>query len=83
MYKRQVVKKVSGLNKRQRQELEDIPQKIDVLENEQAQLGEALSDASLYTTDPQKAQAHQDRVQEIDFELARLMQRWEELMGME
>ena len=78
-----VVKKVSGLNKRQRQELEDIPQKIDVLEKEQAQLGEALSDASLYTTDPQKAQAHQDRVQEIDFELARLMQRWEELMTME
>ena len=77
------VKKVAGLNKRQRQELEDIPQKIDVLEKEQAQLGEALSDASLYTTDPQKAQAHQDRVQEIDFELARLMQRWEELIAME
>lgn len=76
-------KKITGLNKRQKQELEDIPQKIDALEKEQAQLGEALSDATIYAEHSEKAQAYQERVQEINFELARLMQRWEELMALE
>ena len=72
-----------GLTKKERQELEDIPKKIDVLEQEQADIGQILSDPNLYTSEPGKVAQYQERLDQIQQSLQTLNVRWEFLIESE
>ena len=72
-----------GLSKKERQELEDIPKKIEVLEQEQANIGQILSNPNLYTSDPGKVIGHQARLDQIQQNLQTLNERWEFLIESE
>ncbi len=63
---------------RERRELEEIPRCIDVLEEEQEELGTALADPGLYQDESRLASVKK-RMKGIQEELDRLYQRWEEL----
>jgi ATP-binding cassette subfamily F protein uup len=71
---------VQKLNSKERQELEDIPAKIDILETEQAQIGVSLGDADLYKSNPQQVVEFQNRLKLIEEQLIQLMARWEDLL---
>ena len=71
---------VQKLNSKERQELENIPGQIDLLEKEQASIGEQLGDADLYKNQPQQVIVLQDRLKEIEEDLMTLMTRWEDLL---
>ena len=71
---------VQKLNSKERQELENIPGQIDLLEKEQASIGEQLGDAELYKNQPQQVIVLQDRLKEIEEDLMTLMTRWEDLL---
>jgi ATP-binding cassette subfamily F protein uup len=71
---------VQKLNSKERQELEDIPAKIDILEMEQAQIGVSLGDADLYKSNPQQVVEFQNRLKLIEEQLIQLMARWEDLL---
>ncbi len=66
---------------REQQELDALPEKIDVLETEQAKLTEALTAPDLYQNQPDKAREISDRLNMISAELDQLMDRWGELEG--
>ncbi len=65
-------------NKEQR-ELDNLPVKIEQLEQEQATLRIALADVNLYAKDPQRATAMYQRDAAIEEELMSALARWEEL----
>ncbi|MEY3950384.1 MAG: hypothetical protein RJB21_142 [Pseudomonadota bacterium] len=71
---------VQKLNSKERQELENIPGQIELLENEQASIGEKLGDAELYKNQPQQVIVLQDRLKNIEEDLMTLMTRWEDLL---
>jgi ATP-binding cassette subfamily F protein uup len=71
---------VQKLNSKERQELEDIPAKIDTLEKEQAEIGVSLGDADLYKNKPDQVIEFQGRLKVIEDQLSKLMLRWEELL---
>ena len=71
------------MSKRQKQELEEIPEKINVLELEQADIGEVLSDPNLYVSNPGLVEQHQKRLLEIEAEIEALMEKWETLSAIE
>jgi ATP-binding cassette subfamily F protein uup len=71
---------VQKLNSKERQELENIPGQIDLLEKEQASIGEQLGDADLYKNQPQQVIVLQDCLKEIEEDLMTLMTRWEDLL---
>jgi ATP-binding cassette subfamily F protein uup len=71
---------VQKLNSKERQELENIPGQIDLLEKEQASIGEKLGDAELYKNQPQQVIVLQDRLKDIEEDLMTLMTRWEDLL---
>lgn len=75
-----VDKKINAMSKKEKQELDDIPGKIDVLEIEQAKLSEKLGDPELYASAPEEVKKLQARVIEIEDQLTTLMSRWEVLM---
>ena len=60
-------------------ELDALPDRIDLLESEQKQLGERLTDPSLYQRSPQDVAGINTRLAQIEAELAAAMIRWEEL----
>jgi len=64
---------------REQQELESLPEKIDILEIEQSQLTEALSAPGLYQNQPDKARDLSERLNTISTEIEALMERWSEL----
>lgn len=68
------------LNSKERQELEEIPAKIDALEKEQAEIGVSLGDADLYKNKPDQVTKFQGRLKVIEDQLSKLMVRWEELL---
>jgi ATP-binding cassette subfamily F protein uup len=68
------------LNSKERQELEDIPLKVDALEKEQAEIGVSLGDADLYKNKPDQVIEFQGRLKVIEDQLSKLMLRWEELL---
>ena len=72
---------VQKLNSKERQELEIIPEKIDILEQEQAQIGAKLGDPDLYRNEPESVIKFQVRLKQIEQELIILMARWEELIA--
>ena len=59
--------------------MEALPDLIDALEVEQAQLQAELADGSLYARDPQRATALHARDAAIENELMAALTRWEEL----
>lgn len=77
-----VEKKQTSLSKKEKQELEDIPQKIDALELLQAKIAERLSDASIYQTNPDEAKKLQAESLANQEKINQFMSRWEELMAL-
>ncbi|MEY2707357.1 MAG: hypothetical protein RI905_1109, partial [Pseudomonadota bacterium] len=71
---------VQKLNSKERQELENIPGQIDILEKEQASIGEKLGDAELYKNQPEQVNVLQNRLKDIEEDLMTLMARWEDLL---
>jgi len=64
---------------REQQELDALPEKIDILETKQTQLTEALSEPGLYQNQPDKAHDISAQLDAITAELEQLMERWSEL----
>ncbi len=69
----------SKLSFKEARELEELPGRIEALEQEQKEIGEKLVDGELYRTDPEQVKRLQARCDEIDGELLAAMARWEEL----
>ena len=67
------------LSYKEQREFDGLLDRIDVLEAEQKALGALLADAAFYAKEPDKAAAAQTRHAQIDAELTRLLERWEEL----
>jgi ATP-binding cassette subfamily F protein uup len=67
------------LNYKQSRELAELPAKIEALEKEQAGITAKLSDAAIYTAQPDEAKRLQKRNAEIEDELIAALTRWEEL----
>lgn len=75
--------KKPNLSKRQKQELDEIPEKINALEIEQAKIGDELSDSNLYDSNPGLVEQYQKRLIEIEVSIQALMERWEALIAIE
>jgi ATP-binding cassette subfamily F protein uup len=71
----------SKLSFKEQRELEDMPQRIEVLEREQEDIAAALGSGALYRDNPSHAKQLQQRATEIEDELLKLMTRWEVLEG--
>jgi len=67
------------LSYKEQRELDELPQRIEALEAEQKDLGALLADASVYSTDPDRAMKAQARYAQIDDELLAALERWESL----
>ncbi len=67
------------LSYKEQRELETLPDHIEALELEQAQLRDALADGSLYSRDPQRAVELHARDAAIEDELMTALTRWETL----
>ncbi len=63
----------------QQQELAELPARIEALEDEQAQIGKRMADASFYQGDEDEIAKTAARLKEIEEELLQAYQRWEEL----
>ncbi len=61
------------------QELATLPERVEALEQEQAELGRRLADGEFYRSDPDQVKAVSLRYREIEDELTHLLLRWEEL----
>jgi len=61
---------------KEQRELEAIPEKIDVLETEQAKLTKALAAPDLYQNKPQQARELNERLHEVSEQIDQLMERW-------
>jgi len=66
---------------KEQRELDSLPDLIDSLEQEQAQLRKALEDSSLFAQDPAKAASMLARDAAIEAELLKALERWEALSG--
>ena len=71
-------KEQRALEARQR-ELAELPGRIEALEAEQHLLAEAMADASFYQRKAFEISQTINRLKELEDELARVYQRWEEL----
>ncbi len=63
----------------QKRELAELPQRIEALECEQHQLSGAMADPAFYQRDSAEIARDANRHKELEDELARAYQRWEEL----
>ena len=72
-------KPVTKLSFKEARELEQIPQRIASLEQEQEELAATLGAGNLYRDNPTHAKQLQERTAIIEGELLQLMARWEEL----
>ena len=70
-----------GLSFKEARELEDIPGRIEALEQEQADLNQRLADPELYKRDAGLVVGLKERLDAIDLAILELMQRWEVLEG--
>jgi ATP-binding cassette subfamily F protein uup len=68
-----------ALTFKQKQELAALPQVIEALEREQAQLHERIADPALYAQGGQEATAISARLAELEAEMERAFALWEEL----
>jgi ATP-binding cassette subfamily F protein uup len=69
------------LSYKDQQELDAIPDKMEILETEQMRLTEALSKSGLYQNNPEKARQLNNALHHTSTELDQLMERWAELEG--
>ena len=72
---------VQKLNGKERQELEGLPQLIEALESEQADIGVTMSNPDLYKNEPELAASMQARLSEITEQFEQKLQRWEQLLS--
>ncbi len=70
------IKPLSTHGNKQQKSSEDIPAEIERLETEQANIHSQLADGELYKTQPQRVQALQARLLEINSLLENLIARW-------
>jgi ATP-binding cassette subfamily F protein uup len=75
----QRAKPSNKLSYKEQRELEALPDQIEALELEQAQLRTELSDSSIYSRDPARATQLHARDAAIEEELMAALTRWEEL----
>jgi ATP-binding cassette subfamily F protein uup len=75
-------KAAGKLSWKEARELDELPQRIAVLEAEQKRLGERLADPALYQSASSEAAQVSARLNEIDEELLALLERWEALETM-
>ncbi len=73
------VPKGNKLSFKEIRELETLPEKIETLEQEQAEINSLLADAAIYREDPQRVKSLQTRLTEIESEIETALLRWEEL----
>lgn len=67
------------LSYKEQLELDQLPEKIEALEIEQAAINTTLADPQIYKTDLEKATAFQIKLTELDEALINALARWEEL----
>jgi ATP-binding cassette subfamily F protein uup len=67
------------LSFREKQELESLPEKIEILETEQQKIYTLLADPSFYKETGGAVAGAKNRMEEIDRELPLLYARWENL----
>jgi ATP-binding cassette subfamily F protein uup len=67
------------LSYKEQRELDELPGRIEALENEQKALEALLADPEVYRTDPKRVTEGQQRFEAIDEELLVLLERWETL----
>jgi len=72
-------KSSTKLSFKEQKELDEMPQRIEVLEREQEDIVAALGSGALYRDNPAHAKQLQQRASEIEDELLTLMARWEAL----
>jgi ATP-binding cassette subfamily F protein uup len=72
-------KAASKLSFKEQKELEELPQRIEVLEREQEEITAALGSGTLYRDNPAHARQLQQRATEIEEQILGLMTRWETL----
>jgi ATP-binding cassette subfamily F protein uup len=66
---------------KEQKELDEMPKRIEVLEREQEDITAALGSGTLFRDNPSHAKQLQQRADEIEQELLKLMARWEALEG--
>jgi len=66
---------------KEQKELDEMPKRIEVLEREQEDITAALGSGTLFRDNPSHAKQLQQRADEIEQELSKLMARWEVLEG--
>ncbi|WP_417850743.1 hypothetical protein [Thalassoglobus sp.] len=71
------------LSYKEKKELEEIPQKIDDLEQTQASLQSAMADPEFFKQDGEKIASETARLQALSKDLESLYNRWEELAAKE
>jgi ATP-binding cassette subfamily F protein uup len=71
--------KTAKLSFKEQKELEEIPAKIELLETEQAEINQQLTDVELYKSQPEKVKTLQARLLEIESLLENYLARWEAL----
>ncbi|MBE6383330.1 MAG: ATP-binding cassette domain-containing protein [Lentisphaerae bacterium] len=67
------------LSYKEQRELDALPAKIEALEQELAQIREALSDGAIYRSDPTRAKSLSERLPVAEAELESCVDRWAEL----
>jgi ATP-binding cassette subfamily F protein uup len=67
------------LDYKEARELDELPEKIDILEREQAEISRQLCSPDIYRDHPEQTAALQKRFSVIEGELAECLARWEEL----
>ena len=70
---------VQKLNSKERAELEKIPEQIELLEAQQAKIGEELAKPELYKAGAEQVPQLKHQLQKIEQEIEKLMLRWEVL----
>jgi ATP-binding cassette subfamily F protein uup len=71
--------KPKKLNYKEQRELEELPNLIARLEEEQKMISERLADPELYQREPEEARRLGERFAEIDTELMNSLERWEDI----
>jgi len=71
--------KTEKLSFKESKELEDLPNRIETLETEQAEITQSLADPDIYRDNPERAKTLQLRLTALEEELAAALERWETL----
>ncbi len=72
-------KPASKLSYKEARELEELPKRIEALEQEQIDITAHLADGTIFRTDTKRAKQLQARAEAIEEEILTIMGRWEEL----